>query len=86
MRLRVLNRSSPAIALLLCSSPIMALHLPPSKRPPPPPPPSELQRWAGHLELALENRLDLLTGESTGYDALKAMLDAVSEARKEMGW
>lgn len=64
----------------------MALHLPPSKRPPPPPPPSELQRWAGHLELALENRLDLLTGESTGYDALKAMLDAVSEARKEMGW
>jgi hypothetical protein len=38
------------------------------------------------LELALENRLDLLTGESTGHDALKAVLDAIVEARKEMGW
>lgn len=64
----------------------MALHLPPQKRPPPAPPPSELQRWAGYLELALENRLDLLTGESTGHDALKAVLDAIVEARKEMGW
>ena len=56
-----------------------ALHLPPAK-------PSELQRWSAHLALALENRLDLMTDVATPSDVVALVLNAVEEARKEMGW
>jgi hypothetical protein len=59
-----------------------ALHLPPAK-------PSELQRFVRHLEGALEARLELFEAhhdDATLADVLKAVLDSVTEARKEIGW
>jgi hypothetical protein len=56
------------------------LHLPPK-------PPGELQKFTGHFALALENRYDLTNDAAmTPSDVLKAVLDALDEARKEMGW
>jgi hypothetical protein len=58
-----------------------ALHLPPKK-------PSELQQFVKHLEGALEARFEMADahGDMSAEDALKAVLDSVAEARKEMGW
>jgi hypothetical protein len=59
-----------------------ALHLPPKK-------PSEAQAFAAHLELALETRFELFEAhheDATLADVLKAVLDSVTDARKEMGW
>jgi hypothetical protein len=59
-----------------------ALHLPPKK-------PSELQQFVRHLEGALEARFELFEihyEDATLADVLKAVLDSVVEARKEMGW
>jgi hypothetical protein len=59
-----------------------ALHLPPKK-------PSDAQQFAAHLELALETRFELFDKyrtDTTAADALKAVLDSVADARKEMGW
>lgn len=57
-----------------------ALHLPPKK-------PSELQQFIAHFEGALEARYELWRDDdATPGDAVKAILDAVAEARKEMGW
>jgi hypothetical protein len=57
-----------------------ALHQPPAK-------PSELQVFIRHFEGALEARFDLAADmPMRPADALKAVLDSVVEARKEMGW
>ena len=55
----------------------------------PPPKISELRAWSAHLELAIENRLDLAgeqPHEMTPSDAVALVLSAIVEARKEMGW
>lgn len=58
----------------------MALHLPPKK-------PSELEAWTGHLVLALESRLDLADdAQMTPSDCVAMVLNAIVDARKEMGW
>jgi hypothetical protein len=57
----------------------VALHLPPKK-------PSDVQVFVAHLELALEARVEAMSDDATGRDAMRAVLDCVAEARREMGW
>lgn len=60
--------------------PSPTLHLPPKK-------PSEAQQFSAHFALALENRLDLADDKQmTPSDTVAMVLNALDDARKEMGW